>query len=65
MPKVDEVENVIMDYVDKHGSISRKKVEELLNVKSTKAYNVLKKMCENDKLKVIGNGKLKEYILNK
>lgn len=58
-------EENVMDYVIKHDFITRKQVEEILDVKTTKAYNVLKKLCEDGKILAEGKGKQKIYKVNK
>lgn len=43
------------------GYVTRKQVEDLLQAKTTKAYNVLQKLCEQGKVEPIGIGKSRKY----
>jgi len=45
-----------------HGQISRKEVEELLSIGSTKAYRLLSSLCEEKKLKPSKNGRDRVYL---
>ena len=51
----------ILDYVHKNGSISRKDTEKLIGSGTTKAYRLLKELCEDNKLRQEGSGKLSVY----
>lgn len=53
----------IVDYARENGKITRKEVEELLHAGSTKAFRLLKELCEEGWLESYGNGKLSCYVL--
>ena len=44
---------------------NKKRLEELLNVKDTKAKNILKEMREKGLIERVGKGSLTHYILKK
>lgn len=54
--------SIILDYVKRNGSISRLETEKLTGLKTTAAHNLLKEMCADKQLKVIGKGKSTKYI---
>lgn len=53
----------IVDYARENGKITRKEVEDLLHAGSTKAFRLLKELCEEGWLESYGNGKLSCYVL--
>ena len=53
---------VILDFVTEHGQITRKQVEELLSVSTTKAYHVLTELCKKQELQTKGNGRARVYV---
>jgi ATP-dependent DNA helicase RecG len=59
----DNYETVIIEYVRKNGSITRSEVEKITGLKVTAAHNALKKMCDENKLKSAGSGRLTRYII--
>ena len=59
----DQEKNIILSYAADNGSITRKDVEELLDIKTTKAFRLLRELCEEGKLRAEGNGRLSRYIL--
>ena len=59
--KVDE-EQIIINYIKKHGKIQRSNVMEILHCGETKAKSILKKMTRK-KLEKITKGKYTYYIL--
>ena len=56
------VDEMIMKRVNENGSITRTDVEEILNVKQTRAYTILKKLCDAGELKAVSEGKNTKYI---
>lgn len=52
----------IVEYAIQNGKITRKETEELLNAGTTKAFRLLKELCEDGKLKAQGNGRLSSYV---
>ena len=55
-------EEMIMESVNQNGSITRNEVEELLKVKQTRAYTILKKLCDAGELQAVSEGKNTKYI---
>lgn len=53
----------ILEHVRAHGKITRKEAEAVLQVKTTKAFNVLRQLCEENKLQVIGVGRSSKYVI--
>ena len=60
---LDEQKNLIIQYVRENGSITRKEVEDLIGAGTTKAFRLLKELCEADKLEQKGSGKLSAYFI--
>jgi len=55
----------ILDYIKEYSMIKTKNIKELLNVKDTKAKNILKEMREKGLIERVGKGSLTHYILKK
>ncbi len=53
---------LILEYVAENGEISRKDVEDMLGIGTTKAFRLLKELCEEGKLRAEGNGKNTRYL---
>jgi ATP-dependent DNA helicase RecG len=53
----------IMDYIKENGSITDIKIQELLDLKKTRAFNLAKQMREMGIIKAIGRGIDKIYII--
>ena len=60
---LDEQKNLIIQYARENGSITRKEVEDLIGAGTTKAFRLLKELCEVDKLEQKGSGKLSTYVV--
>lgn len=60
---INHEKNLIMEYVREYGSISRKDAEDVLDSGTTKAFKVLKELCDSGCLQRMGNGKKVKYIL--
>ena len=58
----DEKE-LIIDFVSENGSITRKQTEELIGAGTTKAFRLLRELCESGKLTAVGKGKVSKYVL--
>ena len=54
---------LIIDFVSENGSITRKQTEELIDAGTTKAFKMLRELCESGKLTAVGKGKISKYIL--
>ncbi len=55
-------ENLILEYARDNGFITRKDVEELLEIKTTKAFLLLKNLCEDGRLSAEGSGRMSRYL---
>lgn len=53
--------DLVLSYAEDNGSVTRKEVEELLDIKTTKAFRILKELCGDGRLRQEGNGKLSRY----
>ena len=58
---IDEKERV-MQLFSRNAYITRKQVEELLGVKTTKAFNVLQALCDAGKIVPLGVGRSRRYV---
>lgn len=58
---VDE-ELMILQFAKEHGRIRRKDVEQLLNVKQTKAFYLLQELCDKKQLVSVGKGRSSYYV---
>ncbi|MGN0622147.1 MAG: winged helix DNA-binding protein [Porcipelethomonas sp.] len=54
----------VLDDVKKNGSVTETEIGELLNVRSTRSYAIVRKMCTFGLLVSQGRGKNKKYYLN-
>ena len=43
----------VLDYIKEKGSITKSETENLLNIKATRAYNILREMIENKLIRYI------------
>lgn len=55
---------VLLDYLKEHGDISDEKVQALLNVKRTRAFNLTKQMSDAGLVAIVGRGKNRKFVLN-
>ena len=53
----------LLDYLKEHVEISDDNVQVLLNIKRTRAFNLIKKMSEAGLVKIIGRGKNRKILL--
>lgn len=60
---LDEQKKLIIQYAKKNGSVSRKEVENLIGSGTTKAFRLLKELCEARELEQTGKGKLMRYVI--
>ena len=60
---LEDEKNLILDFVSDNGSITRKQTEELIGAGTTKAFRMLRELCESGKLKAAGKGKTSNYVL--
>lgn len=59
---LEKQKRLIVNYARENGKITRKEVEELIGAGTTKAFRLLKELCEEGKLEVRGNGRLSKYV---
>lgn len=59
---LNEQKSLILQYARENGSVTRKEVEDLISAGTTKAFRLLKELCEDDKLEQKGSGKLSTYV---
>lgn len=52
----------ILDYIDENGQITDNEIQELLNLKKTRAFTVAKQMRDNGLIRVEGYGSDKNYL---
>lgn len=60
---LDFQKKLIIQYAKKNGSVSRKEVENLIGAGTTKAFRLLKELCEEGQLEQTGKGKLRIYVI--
>lgn len=60
---LEEQKNLIMDYAQKNGKITRKEIEKLIGAGTTKAFRLLRELCEAGELEQKGSGRLSAYII--
>ena len=60
---LNEQKSLILQYARENGSVTRKEVEDLIGAGTTKAFRLLKELCEIDKLEQKGSGKLSTYVI--
>ena len=63
MVSLNEQKSLIVQYAKENGSVTRKEVEDLIGAGTTKAFRLLKELCEAGKLEQKGNGKMSTYII--
>ena len=51
-----------MQYISENGEITEDITQKLLDVKRTRAYVILKEMCDKGFIEVHGRGQKKKYI---
>lgn len=60
---IDYEKRLLVRYVTENDRITRKEAEDLLEIGTTKAFRLLKELCEAGKLKAEGSGRSIKYIL--
>lgn len=56
-------EQLIIDYIKKNGSITDKKIQDMLGVKKSRAYNIVKSMRDKGMIETKGRGNDKKHYL--
>lgn len=54
----------VLDFIDENGQITDDEVQELLNIKSTRSYTLMKKMVSEGLVLMVGRGVDKKYLKN-
>ena len=52
----------ILEYAIRNGKITRKETEKLIGAGTTKAFRLLRELCDEGKLETQGNGRLSYYV---
>lgn len=60
---INKQEQIIIDYIKKYKFIRRSTVEDILDVKRTRALEILKSLSENYIIKNIGTTSNSKYVL--
>jgi ATP-dependent DNA helicase RecG len=60
--KLDDKEQKVLDYIQKHGAITRPETEKLLGVSASTASRLLKKMIKNNRLAQQGKARNIRYV---
>ncbi len=55
-------EELVLQFAKEHGRVKRKDVEQLLDVKQTKAFYFLQELCEKQLLVSVGKGRSSYYV---
>lgn len=53
---------LICDYAKENGQVTRKEVEDLLEIGTTKAFRLLRELCAEGRMEQSGSGKLSRYL---
>ena len=61
--KCEKVSITVLDYLTEYGEMSDEDLQELLNVKKTRAYLLTRQMHENGPIQIVGRGAEKKYKL--
>lgn len=56
--------DILEAYAKENGQITRKEAEDLLEIGTTKAFRLLRELCEEGRLQAEGSGRLSRYIPN-
>lgn len=62
--KITEQEKTVISYIEKNGSVDDDALQELLDIKQTRAYVLMKKMKEKGLITSKGRGVNKKYYLS-
>lgn len=60
---LDSQKQKLLDYVAVNGRITRREAERVLSAGSTKAFRLLRELCEDGQLQAQGSGKLSGYVI--
>lgn len=62
-PVITPQMKTVIDYLKEYGSLTDEELQELLNIKKTRAYLLARQMQENDLIEITGRGTEKKYRL--
>lgn len=62
VPKLTEQMITILDYISENGEITLEEIQNLLNIKETRTYVIMKQLINSGKVEKIGRGKGQKYI---
>lgn len=63
LPTITPQMQTVLDYLNKNGEMTDKELQELLNIKTTRSYQITRKMQEMGLIEIIGRGTDKKYKL--
>jgi ATP-dependent DNA helicase RecG len=61
--KITPQMKMALDYLAEYGEMNDEELQELLNIKKTRAYLLVRQMSENGLIEVMGRGATKKYRL--
>jgi len=61
--KINDDSKIIMNYLNKHGEITRKIAEQLINKEKTTTATILNNLVDDSIIDKVGNGPSTKYIL--
>ena len=62
-PEISERIKTVLGFISKNGAITDTEISNLLNLKKTQTYTVVKQMQQLGLISAVGKGKRKKYIL--
>lgn len=63
LPTITPQMKTVLDYLKDNGEMTDKELQELLNIKTTRSYQITRKMQEMGLIEIIGRGAEKKYTL--
>lgn len=60
--KISKQQEMILEYLSEHSEMSSEEVRELLNVRETRAYVIMKQLADAGLIGITGRGKTKRYF---
>ena len=64
-PTITPQMKTVLDYLAEYDEISNEELQELLNIKKTRAYLLTRQMSEKNLIEIVGKGAAKRYKLSK
>ena len=64
-PTITPQMKTVLDYLAEYDEISDEELQELLNIKKTRAYLLTRQMSEEKLIEIVGKGAAKRYKLSK